>query len=98
MCRTKYCHTKELSATINQRTVKRIEKPEVGVIIVKTPKHFFKGRLGVVISNAHVSIITLCDEEVEKVRVEKTKAREEKVGRLTSNIKRYLIGHLITKV
>ena len=51
-----------------------------------------------VISNAHVSIITLCDEEVEKVRVGKTKVWEEKVGRLTSNIKRYLIGHLITKV
>ena len=37
-------------------------------------------------------------DEVVKVMIEKTEVLEQKVPRLKSNIKRYLIRNLITKV
>ena len=50
----------------------------------------------------HVSVmtflLTVMVEEVVKVMIEKTKVLEQKVSRLKSNIKRYLIGHLITQL
>ena len=60
------------------------------------------------INIAHVSMMTLTlmmikvmievVDEVVKVMIDKTEVLEQKVSRLKSNIKRYLIRNLITKV
>ena len=110
MSKSKYCHTKELSATINQRTevpVKGIEKPGRTTSLSSSKHHL---RMIWMINIAHVSMRTLTltlmmikvmikvVDEVVKVMIEKTEVLEQKVSRLKSNIKRYLIRNLITKV